>query len=199
MDPDSEVEHNLHSFLQQYKSDNVVRFGTDVVPVRTDLADTGVSFKDVVNNPGSSHWARLYLPPSCQDVGKKFKMHLQLPQRRRLRHRVDGESANTHVHHNALAVDTGILVVSLEYCLASEHPLLAAHDDLWEALEWVASHSHVTSERPTIEPWITIHREQPCRCEYGGEVEMFKFEGKGHMFHYPDPECEQARVLHARL
>jgi acetyl esterase len=40
-----------------------------------------------------------------------------------------------------LANRTGALVVSVDYRLAPEHPVPAAADDSWDALEWVAAHA----------------------------------------------------------
>ncbi|XP_062233960.1 tuliposide A-converting enzyme 1, chloroplastic-like [Phragmites australis] len=34
---------------------------------------------------------------------------------------------------------------------------------------------------------------------YRGEVELLESVGEGHVFHYTNPGCEQARVLHARV
>ncbi|EHA8588874.1 putative carboxylesterase 2 [Cocos nucifera] len=47
-----------------------------------------------------------------------------------------------------------ILVVSLEYRRAPEHPLPAAYEDAWFATKWVASHA-ASSGGP--EPWLSEH------------------------------------------
>jgi hypothetical protein len=42
-----------------------------------------------------------------------------------------------HHYVNALASRAGVLAVSVNYRLAPEHPLPAAYDDSWGALQWV--------------------------------------------------------------
>ena len=66
MDLDGEVQYNFFPFIRQYKSGRIVRFGaTDTVP-----AGTGVTSKDVVINPSSGLWARLYLPAALPAAGQ---------------------------------------------------------------------------------------------------------------------------------
>jgi len=71
MDLDGEVQYDFFPFISQYKSSRIVRFGaTDTVPVGTDTAGTGVTSKDVVINPSSGLWARLYLPAALPAAGQ---------------------------------------------------------------------------------------------------------------------------------
>ena len=71
-DPDTEVQAEFPPLVRQYKSGRVVRFGaTDTVPASTDdTAGTGVTSKDVVINPSSGLWARLYLPAALPAAGQ---------------------------------------------------------------------------------------------------------------------------------
>ncbi|PUZ61290.1 hypothetical protein GQ55_4G264300 [Panicum hallii var. hallii] len=314
MDPDGEVLHDFFPFIRQYKSGRVVRFGAaDTVPAGTDAARTGVSSKDVVIDPGSGLWARLYLPP-LPAAGRQGRLPVIVYYHGGAF--VIGSAAHrpTHEYLNGLAADAGALVVSPEYRLAPEHPLPAAHDDSWEALRWVASHAAGEEEEGREpEPWLAEHgdlsrvflagvsagsniahnmavragerslgvpirgilvihayfnseasssttgvlkdkaeafwrfvcpgtpglddplcnpfsaaaggsaariaaeRVLVCVAEdslrergvwyyeslrasgYRGEVELHESAGEGHVFHYTKPECEQARLLHARV
>ncbi|CAL5046754.1 unnamed protein product [Urochloa decumbens] len=156
MDVDGEVEHDFFPFIRQYKSGRVVRFGAaDTVPAGTDAARTGVSSKDVVIDPSSGLWARLYLP-----AGRQGKLPVVVYYHGGAF--VIGSTAHrpTHEYLNSLAADAGALVVSPEYRLAPEHPLPTAHDDSWQSLRWVASHAAAAAAAvagPEHEPWIAEH------------------------------------------
>ncbi|CAL5051794.1 unnamed protein product [Urochloa decumbens] len=155
MDLDGEVEHDFFPFIRQYKSGRVVRFGAaDTVPAGTDAARTGVSSKDVVIDPRSGLWARLYLP-----AGRQGKLPVVVYYHGGAF--VIGSTAHrpTHEYLNSLAADAGALIVSPEYRLAPEHPLPTAHDDSWQSLRWVASHAAAAAAAagPEHEPWIAEH------------------------------------------
>ncbi|KAL6606880.1 hypothetical protein ACP70R_042533 [Stipagrostis hirtigluma subsp. patula] len=316
MDPDGEVQHDFYPFVRQYKSGRVVRFGAtdDTIPAGADPAGTGVSSKDVVINPSTGLWARLYLPALPGAGRRDDKLKLPVVVYYHGGAFVVGSTAHrpTHLYLNTLAADANVLVVSIEYRLAPEHPLPTAHDDSWEGLRWVASHAAAATE---AEPWLADHadlwrvflagvsaggniahnmavraggahglgvpvrgllvvhpyfngeagigaaasadrarkakseafwrflcpgtpglddplcnplsdgsaarvaaeRVLVCVAEkdvlrdrgiwyyeglrasgYGGEVELLESAGEGHVFHYANPGCEQARVLHAR-
>ncbi|RCV20716.1 hypothetical protein SETIT_4G079400v2 [Setaria italica] len=151
-----EVQHDFPPFIRQYKSGRVVRLGAadDTVPAGADTARTGVSSKDVVIDPSTGLWARLYLPAELPAAGRRAKLPVVVYYHGGAF--VIGSTANrpTHEYLNSLAADADVLVVSPEYRLAPEHPLPTAHDDSWEGLKWVASHA--TGDGPA-EPWLVEH------------------------------------------
>ncbi|CAL5046755.1 unnamed protein product [Urochloa decumbens] len=169
MDLDSEVQHDFHPFVRQYKSGRVVRFATaDTVPAGTDTAGTGVSSRDVVINPTTGLWARLYLPPL--PAGSRDDAKLPVIVYYDGGAFVIGSTADrpTHEYLNSLAAGANALVVSVEYRRAPEHPLPAAHDDAWEGLEWVASHASAAAEDGAgAEPWLAEHGD-PSRVFLAG-------------------------------
>ncbi|KAF8781148.1 hypothetical protein HU200_001125 [Digitaria exilis] len=80
--------------------------------------------------------ARLYLP-KLQDPSKKLPVLVYYHGGAFLLESAD--SATYHTYVNPLAAAAGVLVVSVSYRLAPEHPLPAAYEDSWAALRWAVS------------------------------------------------------------
>ena len=57
-------------------------------------------------------------------------------------------SEQFHLYADSLSARAGALVVSVEYRLAPEHPIPAAYEDAWVALQWAATRS---------DPWLAFH------------------------------------------
>jgi hypothetical protein len=68
-----------------------------------------------------------------------------------------------HAYLNRFAALADVLVVSVEYRLAPEHPVPSAYADSWKALAWVVSH-HSGGD----EPWLTDHADF-SRLYLGGD------------------------------
>ncbi|TVU30797.1 hypothetical protein EJB05_22440, partial [Eragrostis curvula] len=151
-DPDTVVEYDFPPFLRQFKSGRVELYDSGADP-----AGTGVSSRDVVINPSTSLWARLFLPAGDDGV---MRVRLPVVVYYHGGAFVVGSAAwrTTHVYLNRLAADAN-------YRLAPEHPLPAAFDDSWEALEWVASHAAAGGDRE--DPWLAEHADL-CRVFLGG-------------------------------
>ncbi|GFY86881.1 alpha/beta-Hydrolases superfamily protein [Actinidia rufa] len=57
---------------------------------------------------------------------------------------LDPQTASDPLYHNSLNIlvsKADIVVLSVDYRRSPEHPLPAAYEDSWAALQWVASHS----------------------------------------------------------
>lgn len=148
-----EVEQELPGFVRVFKDGSVERLqGAPLVPPTPEDPETGVSSKDVTIPCDISLSARLYLPKLSND------QNLSIPI---LVYFHGGgfcvESAFSSLFHrymNILASQANVLIVSVEYRLAPEHPLPAAYEDCWTALNWAASLS---------DPWLANH----------GDLEVF--------------------------
>lgn len=108
------------------------------VPAGLDPA-TGVTSKDVVLDANTGLSVRLFLP----SLGARIPSSKKLPV---LVFFHGGafliESAVSRLYHGyvaSLTAAAGVLAVSVEYRLAPEHPVPAAYDDAWAALQWAAS------------------------------------------------------------
>ncbi|MED6157151.1 hypothetical protein PIB30_020652 [Stylosanthes scabra] len=142
-----EIHRELPPLLRVYKDGTVERFlGSSYVPPSEQDPDTGVSSKDIVISENPLISARLFLP-------KLENQHQKLPI---LVYYHGGafclESAFSFLHQrylNIIASHAKALVVSIEYRLAPEHPLPAAYEDGWYALNWITSSKS--------EPWLMNH------------------------------------------
>ncbi|CAO2207017.1 unnamed protein product [Urochloa humidicola] len=153
-DPNMEVKFDFSPFLIQYKSGRVQRFmGTSFTPPSLD-ARTGVASKDVVVDQATGLRARIYRPSRGAVVGgaggkKRLPVLLYFHGGAFV-----VESAFDPVYHgylNALVSKANVVAVSVNYRLAPEHPLPAAYDDAWAALQWVVASGG------GAEPWLAKH------------------------------------------
>ncbi|KAK1264139.1 putative carboxylesterase 2 [Acorus gramineus] len=135
LDP-TKLKLDLAPFMRLYTDGTIERLGdTDTVPPSLDPV-TGVASKDVVIDPETGASARLFLPTRRKNLlplvvyyhGGGFCVG----------------SAKSRAYHGSvgsLCAEAGAVAVSVDYRLAPEHPVPAAHDDSWTALKWVASHA----------------------------------------------------------
>ncbi|THG14854.1 hypothetical protein TEA_010421 [Camellia sinensis var. sinensis] len=135
---DEEIVQEFPNFIRVYRDGRVERLaGTDTVPPSTN-PETGVQSKDVVIDPETSLSARLYIP-------KTPNPHRKLPL---LVYFYGGAfcvetafSPSYHNYLNSLTSKANVVVVSVDYRRAPEHPLPIPYNDSWAAVKWVASHS----------------------------------------------------------
>ncbi|XWS13606.1 hypothetical protein CRYUN_Cryun36dG0052300 [Craigia yunnanensis] len=141
-------------FIRVYKDGSVERLAASPnVPPSAEDPETGVSSKDItiLENPPIS--ARIYLP-------KQVEQHQKVPL---LVYFHGGgfcfESAFSLVetkYMNSLAYLAKVVVISIEYRLAPEHPLPIAYEDCWAGLQWVVSHSGYYGI-DNKEPWLSTY------------------------------------------
>ncbi|KAJ3695872.1 hypothetical protein LUZ60_001249 [Juncus effusus] len=150
---DNELEYDFTPYVKLYKSGRVERLpNIPMVPPGVN-PPTGVTSKDLTIDQTTGLSVRLYLPR--QATGSRRNKKLKFPV---LIYFHGGafviESAfSTFYHHylNVLVSKTKIIVISVDYRLAPEHPLPAAYEDAWTALKWVLSNC---KSSPDSEPWL---------------------------------------------
>ncbi|XP_025799445.1 tuliposide A-converting enzyme 1, chloroplastic-like [Panicum hallii] len=149
MDPSSEVILDC-PFFRIYSDRRIDRLiGTTTVPPSFD-ASTGVTSKDVVIDGDTGLYVRLYLPETASRSDADSK---KLPV---LVYFHGGgfvaQSAASPMYQqflNSLSARAGLLVVSVNYRLAPEHPLPAGYEDSLRALRWAVSGKG--------DPWLSQH------------------------------------------
>ncbi|KAF5950999.1 hypothetical protein HYC85_012992 [Camellia sinensis] len=148
-----EVATEFLPFLRVYTDGSVERLiGSPLVPPTLDDPATGVSSKDISITSDVS--ARLYLPKLTDDINyEKIPILLYFHGGG-----FSIESAFSFFHHryvNLLVSQARVVAVSIEFRLSPEHPLPAAYEDSWAALQWVSSHS--IGENSDKDPWLINH------------------------------------------
>nr|CAD1825125.1 unnamed protein product [Ananas comosus var. bracteatus] len=146
-DAADEVAVEFFPLFRSYKSGRVERLlGTSVVPPAS--TPTPPSYPRTSPPPRLPlPSARLYLPQTLDEVSEtKPKLLPVLVYFHGGGFVIESAASPTyHSYLNALASRARILVVSVEYRRAPEHPLPAAYDDSWAALRWVAGRA---------DPWL---------------------------------------------
>ncbi|KAG0543976.1 hypothetical protein BDA96_02G235600 [Sorghum bicolor] len=144
-------------FFRLFSDGHVERTGgMDTVPAGFD-ADTGVISKDVVIDAATGVAARLYLPsiqtvrtPSTSDGGcTAKKLPVLVVFHGGFFILGSSRDPNFHRYMNWLVASARVVAVSVDYRLAPEHPLPAAYDDSWAALNWAVSGA--------ADPWLSDH------------------------------------------
>ncbi|XP_038724120.1 2-hydroxyisoflavanone dehydratase-like [Tripterygium wilfordii] len=150
--PDKEVAGEVPHVIRVYKDGSVERLLSwpSVPPSPNPDPQTGVSSKDITISENPKISARLYLPkiePDDQKLPILVYFHGGAFCIGSAFSSVDNR------YMSGLVSEARAIAVSIEYRMAPEHPLPAAYEDCWAALNWVASHSESQNE-PNKDPWL---------------------------------------------
>lgn len=133
----NEVAVDLSPLIKVYKDGRVERLrGTDTVPPSLD-PDTGVQSNDVVISPETGLSARLYVPLAAKTSNQSLPLLVYFHGGGFLIETAASPAYQNYL--NALAAKANVIVLSVDYRLAPEHPVPAAYDDSWSAFKWIAS------------------------------------------------------------
>lgn len=156
----SPIVFEVPRFIRLYEDGTVERLmdrGT-VPPISQDENfEKGVASKDVVLDPQTGVFVRLYLPPlDLTDVKQKVPLLVYFHG--------GGfcvESAASPLYHsylNKVAAEAKVICVSVEYRRAPEHRLPAAYEDCFGVLEWLDRQA-MAVEGVSVDPWLASHAE----------------------------------------
>ncbi|GLJ47325.1 hypothetical protein SUGI_0999190 [Cryptomeria japonica] len=155
-----EVVEEAEGYFKIYSDASVLRLPHPTIPPSSHFTD-GVASKDVVINPETGVWARIFRPEASGKLPVLIHFH--------------GGGfivcstawVEFHNYFHALCKTAGIMIVSVDYRLAPEYRLPAAYDDCTEAVEWVAKHAAGKAESP--EEWLLPSVVDFSRCFLAGE------------------------------
>lgn len=133
-----QVAHNVFPYLIEYKDGSVQRLaGIQQTPPGFDPS-TRVTSKDILLRPETSLSARIYRPEAAC-TSEKLPVVIYFHGGAFLI--ASPAEPLYHGFCNALVGSAKALLVSVDYRLAPEHPLPAAFDDAWAAIQWIAVHA----------------------------------------------------------
>ncbi|KAJ7946037.1 Alpha/beta hydrolase fold protein [Quillaja saponaria] len=156
MDSNStEIVHEFPSLFRVYKDGRIERLmATEIIPPGTD-SDTGVQSKDVTISSETGVSSRLFIPKTA-DTAKKLPLLIYI-------HGgafciASAFNPAFHKHAATLAAQANVVVLSVNYRLAPEHPLPIAYDDTWNAVQWAASHVNRNGPEMWLNDFVDFQR-----------------------------------------
>ncbi|XP_030454436.1 probable carboxylesterase 2 [Syzygium oleosum] len=150
MDSSKEVSLEIFPYIRVYKDGTFDRLaGFEIAPPDLD-PETRVESKDILILPDAGVSARIYRPSSAS-AATKFPLVVYFHGGAFIISSI--ADPKYHSSLNALVAECNVVLVSIDYRRVPEHPLPAAYEDSWAALQWIAS------EHARCEPWLREHAD----------------------------------------
>ncbi|KAL8097092.1 hypothetical protein AgCh_030263 [Apium graveolens] len=147
----TDIALDLTPFFIVYKDGRLERqFVNPFMPAPENL--NGVRSKDVVVSSDPEVTVRIFLPRSLTR-GEKLPVLMYMHG--------GGFSVESALstfyspYTSSIASQCNVMVISVDYRLAPEHPIPACYDDSWEALKWIVSHASGSGP----DPWVNEHAD----------------------------------------
>ncbi|KAK1423839.1 hypothetical protein QVD17_19148 [Tagetes erecta] len=153
--PDQIIKE-IPGFIRLFKDGSFQKLsGTDTVPAGFDTSSR-VQSKDIVIPHNTPLSLRIYVPKSHNFHVKKLPLLIYFHGGGFIL-----ESAASPVYHsflNLIAAETNVVIVSVDYRTAPEHPVPACFDDSWEAIKWVADHVNGNGPESWVNEYVDFGR-----------------------------------------
>ncbi|KAI5068738.1 hypothetical protein GOP47_0017083, partial [Adiantum capillus-veneris] len=140
---------------------SITRLPVPKIPASPDSFAKGAASKDVTIQPSTGLWARIFLPAPSSTPHSKLPLLLYFHGGGFIM-----MSVAFKFYHNLLlklCKAAQIIIVAVEYRLAPEHRLPAAHEDALVSLQWLQSQALMQqqasfnehSKGSSLEPWLS--------------------------------------------
>ncbi|KAK3423187.1 hypothetical protein EUGRSUZ_F00248 [Eucalyptus grandis] len=137
MDSSKEVSVEIFPYIRVYKDGTFERLaGIEIAPPGLD-PHTQVESKDILILPDTGISARIYRPSSTSSTATKLPLVIYFHGGAFIIASI--ADPKYHASLNALVAESNVIVVSVDYRRVPDHPLPAAYDDSYAALQWIAS------------------------------------------------------------
>ncbi|KAI3697450.1 hypothetical protein L6452_30475 [Arctium lappa] len=156
------ILHDLSPFILIHKNGRIERLALeDFIPPSIDHS-TGVHSKDVEISSETGLSARLYLPGTTTSQKQNLPVLIYFHGGGFVAGKASGTIFQPFL--NKLAFEANIVVVSVDYRRAPEHPFPTPYDDSWDAIKWVVSHVTRNGHDPWLNDFVDFER-----VFFGGE------------------------------
>ncbi|XP_024959273.1 probable carboxylesterase 12 [Cynara cardunculus var. scolymus] len=163
-----DIVKEIPGVIRVYKNGRVQKLlATNVVPAGLDPS-SGVQSKDVLFSSDKTLSARLYIPKSTNAVTRKLPLLIYYHGGAFI-----VATAASRIYHNFLnliAAESNVVIVSVDYRTAPEHPVPTCFQDSWEAIKWVEQHVNQNGPEQWLNKYSDLGRVFFCGDSTGANI-----------------------------